>query len=83
MQIAINLPNDFVEMQTTSVIEREMRLSYALALFKAGRVTISKAAELAGLTLYDFIRSCKDNQIPVIDMTREELIEELESMRTA
>ncbi|MEY6434299.1 UPF0175 family protein [Thioalkalicoccus limnaeus] len=83
MQIAINLPKDFVEMQTTSVIEREMRLSYALALFKAGRVTISKAAELAGLTLYDFIRSCKDNQIPVIDMTREELIEELESMRTA
>lgn len=83
MQIAINLPNDFVEMQTTSVIEREMRLSYALALFKAGRVTISKAAELAGMTLYGFIRSCKDNQIPVIEMTREELIEELESMRTA
>jgi len=81
MQVAINLPNDFVEMQTASVIEREMRISYALALFKAGRVTLSKGAQLADMTLYDFMKSCKDNQIPVVDMTREELIEELESMR--
>ncbi|WPL13846.1 hypothetical protein Thiosp_03666 [Thiorhodovibrio litoralis] len=37
MQIAINQPNDFVEMQTVSAIEREMRASCALVLFKAGR----------------------------------------------
>lgn len=83
MQIAINLPNDFVEMQTASVIECEMRESYALVLFKAGRVTLSKAAELADMTLYDFMKSCKDHQIPVIDMTREELMDEIESMRPA
>ncbi|MBK5965315.1 hypothetical protein CCR95_14780 [Thiocystis minor] len=83
MQIAINLPNDFVEMQTASVIEREMRASYALALFKAGRITLSKGAQLADLTVHDFMKSCKDSQIPVIDMTREELMEDLESMRQA
>ena len=71
MPVAINLPSDFVAMQTADVIEREMRISYALALFKAARVTLSKAAELAGMTIYDFIRTCKENQIPVIDITRE------------
>jgi predicted HTH domain antitoxin len=80
MQVAINLPSDFVEMQTTDVIEREMRISYALALFKAARVTLSKAAELADMSIYDFVRTCKENQIPVIDITREELLQELESM---
>jgi len=80
MQVAINLPSDFVEMQTTDVIEQEMRISYALALFKAARVTLSKAAELADLNIYDFIRACKENRIPVIDITREELLQELESM---
>ena len=80
MQVAINLPSDFVEMQTTDVIEREMRVSYALALFKAARVTLSKAAELADMNIYDFIKICKENQIPVIDITREELLQELESM---
>jgi len=81
MQVAINLPSDFVEMQTASVIEGEMRVSYALALFKAARVTLSKAAELAGMTIYDFMKVCKENQIPVIDITREALLQELESMR--
>ena len=80
MQVAINLPNDFVAMQTADVIEREMRISYALALFKAARVTLSKAAELADLNIYDFIRACQENRIPVIDITREELLQELESM---
>ena len=80
MQVAINLPSDFVAMQTVDVIEREMRISYALALFKTTRVTLSKAAELADMNIYDFIRTCKENQIPVIDITREELLQELESM---
>jgi len=83
MQIAINLPSDFVEMQTVSVIEREMRISYSLMLFKAERVTLSKAAQLAGITIYDFIKACKENQIPVIDITKEELLQEIESMRQA
>jgi len=36
-----------------------------------------KAAELAGMNLYDFMSICKANRIPVIDITREELLEEL------
>jgi len=83
MQIAINLPSDFVEMQTASVIEREMRISYALALFKATRVTLSKAAELAGLDIYDFMKACKESQIPVIDITKDELLHELEATGSA
>ena len=83
MQVAIHLPSDFVEMQTVSVIEREIRVSYALALFKTARVTLSKAAELADMTIYDFMKVCKENQIPVIDITREELLQELDSMRSA
>jgi predicted HTH domain antitoxin len=70
-------------MQTAGVIEREMRVSYALVLFKAARVTLSKAAELADLSIYDFMKVCKENQVSVISATREELLQELESMRSA
>ena len=83
MPVAINLSSDFVAMRTADVIEREMRISYALALFKTARVTLSKAAELAGMNSYDFIRTCKENQIPVIDITKEELLQELEQMGPA
>ena len=80
MQVAVDLPNDFVEMQTASVIEREMRVAYALALFKDSRVTLSKAAELAGVTVYEFMSVCKQNRIPVIDISKEELLQELHAV---
>ena len=80
MQIAVNLPNDFVDFQMASDIEREMRLSYSLWLLKNARVTLAKAAELAGMDIYEFITACKHNDVPVIDISKEELLEELAGM---
>ena len=81
MQIAINLPNDFVSFQSAADIEKDMRLCYALWLFKNARVTLAKAAELAGLDIYDFMSACKENELAVIDISKEELLEELAGMR--
>lgn len=77
MQIAIDLPNDFVAFQAMPEIRQEVRTSYALWLYQRARVTLAKAAELAGVDLYDFMCICKENQIPVIDISSEELQEEL------
>ncbi len=77
MQIAIDLPNDFVAFQAVPDIRQEVRNSYALWLYQRERVTLVKAAELAGANLYDFMSICKANRIPVIDITRDELLEEL------
>ena len=80
MQIAIELPNDFLALEAQQQVQREMRLAYGLWLFKAARVTLAKAAELAGMDIYDFMSACKENQVPVIDLSREELVQELEDM---
>lgn len=77
MQIAIDLPDDFVAFQAVPDIRQEIRTSYALWLYQQGRVTLAKAAELAGVNLYDFMSICKINRIPIIDITRDELLEEL------
>lgn len=80
MQIAIELPNDFTQLRGADQITKELRLSYALRLFKSAEVTLSKAAELAGIDLYDFMSACKQEKIPVIDINEEELREELSGM---
>jgi predicted HTH domain antitoxin len=77
MQIAIDLPNDFVAFQTPPEIKQEVRTSYALWLYQRARVTLVKASELAGVDLYDFMSLCKENQIPIIDISRDELLAEL------
>ena len=80
MQIAIDLPNDFVVFQSVHQIREEVRTSYALWLYQRARVTLVKAAELAGVDLYDFMIICKDNKVPVIDISREELQAELSGL---
>lgn len=82
MQIAVELPSDFVTFRQSTEIQREMRLSYALWLFKSAKVTVGKAAELAGLDIYDFMSACKENQIPVIDLGKQDLIKELQGIAT-
>jgi predicted HTH domain antitoxin len=77
MQVAIDLPDDFAGMHTEQILAKEMRLAYALTLFKQGRVSLAKAGELAGLNLYDFIAACKAERIEVIDTSREELVREM------
>jgi predicted HTH domain antitoxin len=80
MQIAIELPNDFVVLQSIKDIEHDMRLSYALWLFKNAKITLSKAAELAVMDIYDFMAECKKNEIAVISISKNELLEELSAM---
>lgn len=82
MQIAIELPNDFVALQSKSEIKQEIRTAYALWLYQQERLTLMKAAELAGFDLYDFMMICKTHCIPVIDMSSEELLEELDRLNT-
>jgi predicted HTH domain antitoxin len=79
MQIAVDLPNDFVMFQGEQTVQRDIRLTYALWLFKAELVTIAKAAQIAGLDIFDFMAACKDNRIPVIAIDRAELLADLNS----
>lgn len=83
MKIAIELPNDFVAFQAEPTIRREISASYALWLYQQERVTLAKAAELAGVDLYDFMVICKANHVPVIDISRNELLDELGSFSTS
>ena len=80
MQIAIDLPGDFVAFQGEQTIRQDVKLSYALWLYQTEHVTLSKAAELAGLDIYDFMSACKNSRIPVIAIDRAELIAEMESL---
>ncbi len=83
MQISLELPNEFVALQSPAQVRQEVQSSYALWLYQQGRVTLAKAAELAELDLYDFMAVCKRSRVPVIDVSREELLQELDGLNAA
>jgi len=78
MQVAIDLPSELVRFQGADDTRQEVRTSYALWLFQCERITLAKAAEVAGVSLYEFMSLCKRHRTPVMEMSRDELTAELE-----
>lgn len=81
MNITIELPESYRLYFGDSDIENELKKNSALILFKQGRISLSKAAELSKMDIYDFIAECKKNQIPVIEYSAEEIDREFENIR--
>lgn len=52
---------------------RDLRFLAALAWYRKGRLSLGKAAELAGYTKLDFIERLKIEQEPVFDYGDEEM----------
>ncbi len=81
MKVTLNIPDSYALYFGLSSIEKQFKLFTALILVKQGKISVSKGAELSELTIYDFLRECKQNDIPVIDYSKEELQEEFENIK--
>lgn len=81
MQILVELPDEYFSFYDKPTLAKELQVSLALLLFKQSKISIGKAANIAGMDLYEFIKECKKNEIPVISITVDELNAEWESIQ--
>ena len=72
MVVRVRAPSHYV-----GDVEREVRLAYAIDLFIRGVVSVERAAELAGTSLYDFLVELRRRGIQAYPYSDEELREEL------
>ena len=54
----------------------------ALRLFESGQVTLARGAQLAGVSLEEFIEILGKAGIAVVDYSTEELLDELKAARS-
>lgn len=66
-----------VELPPT-VSEEEARLLLAIKLYEAGRISLGKAAEMAGYSKRAFIELLSDYQIPAVNYDPDELEREIQ-----
>jgi predicted HTH domain antitoxin len=80
MTITVQVPDILLEDLATSPeeLDREIRLAAALHLYSRGLVTQGKAAEIAGLSRWDFIEALGRAEVPACQVTSEELTDEVE-----
>ena len=79
-QVKFAIPEDVIFSLNVNIDEftSKMKLFMALHLFKSHKLTLGKAAKLAGIDRDEFIIKLDRFQIPLIDYEPEELEKELE-----
>lgn len=80
MQIILNIPEHYLTDASPTEFGKSIRLYAALAMFRAGKLSAGAAAEFAEIDRYSFAAICRDQQIPLVDYSPEELRAELQSL---
>jgi predicted HTH domain antitoxin len=84
MQLTVEIPDDFyLNYEDAEQFKKELTLNNAMILFMQGKITISLAAELSGINLYDFMHHCKKNNIPVYNLSAKDLDVEIEELKNS
>jgi predicted HTH domain antitoxin len=81
--LAVNLNNDFKEVfksESNSSLNENIETSLALGAFIEKRVTLARAAELAGKDLSEFIKILSKYDIPWMEYTEETFKEDQETL---
>lgn len=77
--LEIQLPGDVRQMlnRTPEELARDVRLYAALMFFRSGKLSSGAAADMAGVPRLMFLDLCADYDIPVSQITVEDLRREL------
>jgi predicted HTH domain antitoxin len=79
LSLQVNLPSDLLSLLRLSPQEMEQEVQHwvALELFRMRKISAGKAAQVAGMTLYDFMDLTRQHNVAWIEYTDNELEAEL------
>ncbi len=65
VEVKVRVPGEVAGLISPRKLEDELRLLVALELYREGRVSLGKAAEIAGLSLREFLYELRTRRIPL------------------
>jgi predicted HTH domain antitoxin len=81
--IEVELPSDILLALNEDElgVQKEIKLSYAMRLYQLQKLTIGKAAQLDGISRFEFENKLADNQIQISNLNYEDVLADLEKLR--
>ena len=80
--ITIDLPSDILLTlnENENELKQDIRFSLAIRLYKLLKLTIGKASQIAGLSRYDFEKLLSENDVPISNLTIDDVIKDSKSI---
>ncbi len=80
--ISIEFPSEILLALNESEKEfkKRIKISLAIKLYKTGKLTIGKAAQISGLTRYEFESYLSENKISISDLAFDDVMHDLEKL---
>ncbi|MEC4989041.1 MAG: UPF0175 family protein [Oscillatoria sp. PMC 1068.18] len=81
LQLQITYPETFLDAigQTREQFELEARWAMAVKLYEMKRLSSGMAAALLGIDRVTFLLKLNDYQVPMIDLSEEEILDDIEN----
>lgn len=81
--ISIDFPSDiFLALnESETEFKQNIKISLAIRLYKLQKLTIGKAAQLSGLSRFDFETLLSESEIPISNLTIEDVINDAKKLK--
>ncbi len=81
--ITIDLPSDILLTlnENENELRHDIKLSLAIRLYRLQKLTIGKAAQIAGLSRFDFETLLSENEVPISNLTIEDVINDCQKLK--
>lgn len=81
--IPLDIPSDVMIAlnESEKELKTHFQIAVAMMLFQEGKLTIGKATQLSGLSRYEFEKSLAKNNIPVSNLSLDQVLSDFEKLK--
>ena len=81
--ISIDFPSDILLAlnESENELKQNIKISLAIRLYSLQKLTIGKAAQVAGVSRFEFETLLADHKVPISDLTFEEVLSDYQKLR--
>lgn len=81
--ISVDFPNDILLAlnESESDLKKRIKITLAMQLYKLQKLTIGKAAQLSGMSRFEFEKELSKNKISISNLSEEDVLNDVQKLK--
>lgn len=81
--ITIDIPSDILLAlnETETEFKKGIKITLAIRLYRLQKLTLGKAAQLCGLSRFEFEKILSENEVPISNLTIEDVMTDIQKLK--